>query len=302
MTDKFLQFPVIDPIIFSIGPVSLRWYGTMYLIGFLAAMFMANKAADRSNGLWTREQVSDLLFYAFLGVILGGRVGYVLFYQFEYFISDPLYLLEIWQGGMSFHGGFLGVILAAFIFARKTNKSFLAVGDFVVPLVPIGLGMGRLGNFINSELWGRQTDVPWAMVFPTDPLQVPRHPSQLYEFALEGVVLFIIMLVIIRKPRSLGLATGSFFIGYGVFRSFVEFFREPDAHLGLYFSFISKGQILSIPMILIGMFIIYWGYNQQQKLAINNSDKMPKASDKPAGKSASSSSKKANKKIVKGNS
>ena len=293
MTDKFLQFPVIDPIIFSIGPVSLRWYGTMYLIGFLAAMFMANKAADRSNGLWTRDQVSDLLFYSFLGVILGGRVGYVLFYQFEYFLSDPLYLFEIWQGGMSFHGGFLGVILAAFIFARKTNKSFLAVGDFVVPLVPIGLGMGRLGNFINSELWGRQTDVPWAMVFPTDPLQVPRHPSQLYEFFLEGVVLLIIMLVIIRKPRSLGLATGSFFIGYGVFRSFVEFFREPDAHLGLYFTFISKGQILSIPMILVGILIIYLGHLSQQKSAISQGSKT---------QGSNSQGKKPNKNSVKGNS
>ena len=268
MTTQFLQFPVIDPVIFSVGPVSLRWYGTMYLIGFLAAMFMANKAADRSNGLWTREQVSDLLFYSFLGVILGGRVGYVLFYQFDYFLTDPLYLLQIWQGGMSFHGGLLGVILAVFIFARKTQKSFLVVGDFVAPLVPIGLGMGRLGNFINAELWGRQTDVPWAMIFPTDPLQVPRHASQLYEFFLEGVVLFIILYVVTRKPRSLGLAAGTFLIGYGVFRSFVEFFREPDAHLGLYFSFISKGQILSIPMILIGLFIIYWGYNQQQKSAI----------------------------------
>ncbi len=293
MTDKFLQFPVIDPIIFSIGPVSLRWYGTMYLIGFLAAMFMANKAADRSNGLWTRDQVSDLLFYSFLGVILGGRVGYVLFYQFEYFLSDPLYLFEIWQGGMSFHGGFLGVIFAAFIFARKTKKSFLAVGDFVVPLVPIGLGMGRLGNFINSELWGRQTDVPWAMVFPTDPLQVPRHPSQLYEFFLEGVVLLIIMLVIIRKPRSLGLATGSFFIGYGVFRSFVEFFREPDAHLGLYFTFISKGQILSIPMILVGILIIYLGHLSQQKSAISQGSKT---------QNSDSQGKKSNKKSVKGNS
>ena len=290
MTDKFLQFPVIDPIIFSIGPVSLRWYGTMYLIGFLAAMFMANKAADRSNGLWTREQVSDLLFYGFLGVILGGRVGYVLFYQFEYFLSDPLYLLEIWQGGMSFHGGLLGVTLAVLIFARKTNKSFLTVGDFIVPLVPIGLGMGRLGNFINAELWGRQTDVPWAMVFPTDALQVPRHPSQLYEFFLEGVVLFIILYVVTRKPRSLGLASGTFLIGYGIFRSIVEFFREPDAHLGLYFSFISKGQILSIPMILIGLFIIYWGYNQQQKSAINASKKMTKASQESVSKSAKGNS------------
>ncbi|HCM47148.1 MAG TPA: prolipoprotein diacylglyceryl transferase [Colwellia sp.] len=296
MTDNFLQFPVIDPIIFSIGPVSLRWYGTMYLIGFLAAMFMANKAADRSNGAWTRDQVSDLLFYGFLGVILGGRVGYVLFYQFEYFLSDPLYLFEIWQGGMSFHGGFLGVVLAVFIFARKTNKSFLSVGDFVVPLVPIGLGMGRLGNFINSELWGRQTDVPWAMVFPTDPLQVPRHPSQLYEFALEGAVLFAILYIISRKTRSLGLASGVFLIGYGVFRSIVEFFREPDAHLGLYFSFISKGQILSIPMILAGILIIYLGYLSQQKSAIAQ---VHSAQDK---KPQLASNKKANKKSVKGNS
>jgi len=295
MTDKFLQFPVIDPIIFSIGPVSLRWYGTMYLIGFLAAMFMANKAADRSDGLWTRDQVSDLLFYGFLGVILGGRVGYVLFYQFEYFLSDPLYLFEIWQGGMSFHGGLLGVILAIFIFARKTKKNFLEVGDFVAPLVPIGLGMGRLGNFINAELWGRQTDVSWAMVFPTDPLQVPRHPSQLYEFALEGVVLFAILYIISRKTRSLGLASGAFLIGYGIFRSIVEFFREPDAHLGLYFSFISKGQILSIPMILVGILIIYLGYLSQQKAAIASSKKTGNSSIK-------SSQKKSANKVMKGNS
>ncbi|GAA6171101.1 prolipoprotein diacylglyceryl transferase [Colwellia sp. KU-HH00111] len=270
MTEQFLQFPVIDPIIFSIGPVALRWYGMMYLIGFIAAMFIANKAADKSGGLWTREQVSDLLFYSFLGVVLGGRVGYVLFYQWEYFLADPLYLFQIWQGGMSFHGGLLGVTAAVFIFARKANKSFLSVGDFVVPLVPIGLGMGRLGNFINAELWGRQTDVPWAMVFPTDSLQLPRHPSQLYEFFLEGVVLFIILYFVTRKPRSLGLASGIFLIGYGVFRSIVEFYREPDAHLGLYFSFISKGQILSIPMILAGIFIIYIGYVIQEKSAISN--------------------------------
>ncbi|MDX2368947.1 MAG: prolipoprotein diacylglyceryl transferase [Colwellia sp.] len=268
MTEQFLQFPVIDPIIFSIGPVALRWYGMMYLIGFLVAMFLANRAADKSVGEWTRDQVSDLLFYSFLGVILGGRIGYVFFYQWDYFLADPLYLFQIWQGGMSFHGGLLGVITAVFIFSRKTNKSFLTVGDFVVPLVPVGLGMGRLGNFINAELWGRQTDVPWAMVFPTDALQLPRHPSQLYEFFLEGVVLFAILYAVTRKPRSLGLASGTFLIGYGVFRSIVEFFREPDAHLGLYFSFISKGQILSIPMILAGLLIIYVGYLSQQKSAI----------------------------------
>lgn len=268
MTDQFLQFPVIDPIIFSIGPVVLRWYGMMYLIGFLGAMYLANKAADKSGGEWTRDQVSDLLFYGFLGVILGGRIGYVLFYQWEYFLADPLYLFQIWQGGMSFHGGLLGVILAVYIFSRKANKSFLRVGDFVAPLVPIGLGMGRLGNFINAELWGRQTDVSWAMVFPTDSLQLPRHPSQLYEFFLEGVVLFFILYMITRKPRSLGLASGTFLIGYGVFRTIVEFFREPDAHLGLYFSFISKGQILSIPMILLGVLVIYLGYLSQEKSAI----------------------------------
>lgn len=270
MTEQFLQFPVIDPIIFSIGPVALRWYGMMYLIGFLGAMFIANKAADKSGGEWTRDQVSDLLFYGFLGVILGGRIGYVFFYQFDYFLAEPLYLFKIWAGGMSFHGGLLGVIAAVYIFARKTNKSFLRVGDFVVPLVPIGLGMGRLGNFINAELWGRQTDVPWAMVFPTDSLQLPRHPSQLYEFFLEGVVLFAILTVVTRKPRSLGLASGIFLIGYGVFRTIIEFFREPDAHLGLYFSFISKGQILSIPMILAGMLIIYIGYLSQEKSTIIN--------------------------------
>lgn len=268
MTEQFLQFPIIDPIIFSIGPVALRWYGMMYLIGFVGAMLIANKAADKSGGEWTRDQVSDLLFYGFLGVILGGRIGYVLFYQFDYFLAEPLYLFKIWTGGMSFHGGLLGVITAIYLFSRKTNKSFLRVGDFVAPLVPIGLGMGRLGNFINAELWGRQTDVPWAMIFPTDPLQLPRHPSQLYEFFLEGVVLFAILFFITRKPRNLGLASGIFLIGYGVFRTIIEFFREPDAHLGLYFSFISKGQILSIPMVLGGILIIYLGYLSQQKSAI----------------------------------
>jgi len=283
MTEQFLQFPIIDPIIFSIGPVALRWYGMMYLIGFLAAMFIANKAADNSKGVWTRDQVSDLLFYSFLGVILGGRVGYVLFYQFDYFLADPLYLFQIWQGGMSFHGGLIGVIAAIFIFARKSNKSFLSVGDFVAPLVPIGLGTGRLGNFINAELWGRQTDVPWAMVFPTDSLQVPRHPSQLYEFFLEGVVLFAILYVITRKPRSLGLASGAFLIGYGIFRTIVEFFREPDAHLGLYFSFISKGQILSLPMILVGMLVIYLGYLSQEKSAITSTKVSGTAKTKARG-------------------
>lgn len=263
MTTQYLQFPNIDPVIFSIGPLAIRWYGLMYLIGFIAAMYLANKAADRSEGLWTREQVSDLLFYGFLGVILGGRVGYVLFYQFDLFVADPLYLFKIWQGGMSFHGGLLGVITAIFIFARKEGKHFLAVGDFVAPLVPIGLGMGRLGNFINSELWGRPTDVPWAVVFPTDPDQLPRHPSQLYEFALEGVVLFYVLYFLSKKKQPMGLLSGLFLIGYGIFRMFVELFREPDDHLGFFFEYISMGQILSLPMVIVGLFIIIYGSNRQ---------------------------------------
>lgn len=268
MSSNFLQFPEIDPIIVSIGPLALRWYGLMYLIGFVAALYLANRAADNSKGVWSREQVSDLLFYGFLGVVLGGRVGYVLFYQFDYFIAQPSYLFKIWEGGMSFHGGLLGVITAIFLYARKINLPFLAVGDFVAPLVPIGLGMGRIGNFINAELWGRQTDVPWAFVFPTDSLQVPRHPSQLYEFFLEGVVLFAVLYWLTRKPRNLGVASGTFLIGYGLFRMIVEFFREPDQHLGLYYSFISMGQLLSLPMVIAGILVIYWGYVQQAKQPI----------------------------------
>ena len=273
MSSEFIQFPAIDPVIFSVGPVAIRWYGLMYLIGFVAAMFIANRAADNSKGEWTRDQVSDLLFYGFLGVILGGRLGYVFFYQFEYLLVEPLYLFKIWEGGMSFHGGLLGVITAIFLFARKTNKRFLAVGDFVAPLVPIGLGMGRIGNFINAELWGRQTDMPWGVIFPNDPLAVPRHPSQLYEFALEGVVLFAILYWIVRKPRTLGLASGAFLIGYGIFRTFIEFFREPDAHLGFIFANITQGQILSFPMILTGVAIILIGRNMQAKAAIAGASK-----------------------------
>ena len=269
MSSQFIQFPQIDPVIFSLGPLAVRWYGLMYLLGFIAALFIANRAADRSQGLWTRDQVSDLLFYGFLGVVLGGRVGYVFFYQFDFFLSDPFYLFKIWEGGMSFHGGLLGVITALFLFAKKTNKQFLAVGDFVAPLIPIGLGLGRIGNFLNAELWGRETDVPWAVIFPNDPLGLPRHPSQLYEFALEGVVLFAILFWMMRKPRALGLASGTFLIGYGIFRIIVEFFREPDAHLGFIFSYISMGQILSLPMVIAGIAIILIGANLQSKAKVN---------------------------------
>ncbi|QDP02052.1 prolipoprotein diacylglyceryl transferase [Thalassotalea sp. PS06] len=253
-----IQLPEINQVIVEFGGVALRWYGMMYLVGFVLALLIANKAADRSNGLWTRDQVGDLLFYGFLGVIIGGRVGYVFFYQWDHFVSDPLYLIEIWQGGMSFHGGLIGVILAIVFFAREENKKFLEVGDFVAPLVPLGLGAGRIGNFINAELWGRETDVPWAMIFPNDPEQLPRHPSQLYEFFLEGVVLFAIIYLVCKKPRPTGLASGLFLAGYGLFRMFIEFFREPDAHLGFVLSQLSMGQLLSLPMVVVGIGLIIW--------------------------------------------
>ncbi|XOV81036.1 MAG: prolipoprotein diacylglyceryl transferase [Aestuariibacter sp.] len=261
MADSFITFPDIDPIIFSIGPVSLRWYGLMYLIGFVAAFWLANKRLDRTD--WTKDQLSDLLFFGFLGVILGGRIGYVLFYQFDLFLSDPLYLLKIWTGGMSFHGGLLGVIVAMFWFARKQKTTLMQVGDFVAPLVPIGLGAGRIGNFINAELWGRTTDVPWAIIFPNAG-PAPRHPSQLYEFFLEGLVLFIILWWYSRIPRPVGAVSGLFLAGYGAFRFIVEYFRQPDAHLdNIYGGMMSQGQMLSLPMFLIGVVMIYRSYKKQ---------------------------------------
>ncbi|NAX16481.1 MULTISPECIES: prolipoprotein diacylglyceryl transferase [unclassified Vibrio] len=265
MSQGFIQFPNIDPVLIAIGPISIRWYGLMYLVGFVFAMWLANRRADKPNSGWTREQVSDLLFAGFLGVVIGGRVGYVLFYNFDLFLQDPLYFFKVWTGGMSFHGGLLGVISAMFWYARKNNRTFFGVADFVAPLVPFGLGMGRLGNFMNSELWGRVTDVPWAIIFPNGgPL--PRHPSQLYEFFLEGIVLFIILNLFIRKNRPIGSVSGLFLIGYGTFRFLVEYVREPDAQLGLFAGFISMGQILSLPMIIVGALMMVWAYKVNHKV------------------------------------
>lgn len=269
MNDSYFVLPIIDPAIFTIGPISLRWYGLMYLIGFVGAFWLANKRLSRTN--WTKEQLSDMLFWGFLGVILGGRIGYVFFYQFPTFMEDPVYLFKIWTGGMSFHGGLIGVICALWIFARKTQSHFLTVGDFVAPLVPLGLGAGRIGNFINAELWGRTSDVPWAMIFHTDPQGLPRHPSQLYEFALEGIALFLILWFFSSKPRPRGAVSGLFLLGYGSFRFIIEYFREPDKHLGLYHDFISRGQILSLPMIMGGLALIIWAY--QTKAGLESSPK-----------------------------
>ncbi len=259
--DGYWVFSQIDPVAFSLGPLSVRWYGLMYLFGFAFAMWLAGRRADAPNSGWTRNEVSDLLFYGFLGVILGGRIGYVLFYNFDLFLADPTYLFKIWTGGMSFHGGLIGVITAMIWFAHKTQRHFFTVADFVAPLIPFGLGVGRIGNFMNGELWGRVTDVPWAIIFPEAGPE-PRHPSQLYQFALEGVVLFIILNLFWRKLPPRGAISGMFLLFYGLFRFLVEFVRQPDSQLGLYFNEISMGQILSTPMIVAGALMVWAAYKQ----------------------------------------
>ncbi len=259
-------FPAIDPVIVSLGPVAIRWYGLMYLIGLAFAYFLAMREVKANRSPFSEQQVSDLIFYGFMGAVLGGRIGYVFFYQFDLFLKDPLYLFQIQQGGMSFHGGLLGVIFVLVLFARKTKLTLFQIGDFVAPLVPIGLGAGRFGNFLNGELWGRTTDVPWGIVFPgAGPL--PRHPSQLYEFVLEGIVLFIIVFWYTRSKRAVGSAGGLFLLGYGCFRFIVEYFRQPDDHLGLLTLGMSMGQWLSLPMVFAGAAIMILAFRLDSKKA-----------------------------------
>lgn len=259
-----LTHPNIDPVAFSLGPLSVHWYGIMYLIGFAAAWGLALKRAQRPDSPVQRKQVDDLIFYSALGVVLGGRAGYVLFYNFDKFLADPLWLLRVWEGGMSFHGGLLGVILAMVLYARYLQVRLGALLDFVAPLVPIGLGMGRIGNFIGQELWGRASDVPWAMVFPRDPEGLARHPSQLYQAGLEGLALFVILYVYSRQPRPPWSVGGLFLACYGSFRFFVEFFRAPDSHIGFdAFGWMTRGQLLSLPMILVGLGLMVMAYRQQ---------------------------------------
>jgi phosphatidylglycerol:prolipoprotein diacylglycerol transferase len=257
-----INYPNIDPVALSLGPIKVHWYGLMYLIGFAGGWWLGRLRAKRPLSDWRPEQADDLVFYCALGVILGGRLGYVLFYGFDHLVADPASIFKIWQGGMSFHGGLLGVLVAMGIYARKTGKSFFQVTDFIAPVVPIGLGAGRIGNFINGELWGKTTDLPWGMIFP-DPRagDLPRHPSQLYEVALEGVALFLILWLFSSRSRPTMAVSGLFLICYGLFRFAVEFVRVPDPQLGyLALGWVTMGQILSLPMIMIGIILLGWAY------------------------------------------
>ena len=254
-----LIYPHINPVALQIGWFKIHWYGLMYLVGFLAAWRLALwRAKTQTN--WTKKSIDDLFFYCALGVILGGRVGYLLFYQWSSFLQDPWRLFRTWEGGMSFHGGLLGVIIAMGLFGYRYRMNFLKIADFVAPLVPIGLATGRFGNFINGEVWGRITDVPWAMIFPlAGPL--PRHPSQLYECLGEGVFLFILLWCYSAKPRPRGSIAGLFLLVYAIVRFGLEFLREPDRHLGfIAFGWLSMGQLLCLPMLIVGVSLIVCAY------------------------------------------
>lgn len=258
-----LPFPEIDPVALALGPLKIRWYALTYITGFAAAWWLGYRRADKPGSLWSRVQVADLITNGMLGVILGGRIGYVLFYDFADFLANPVMLFQLWNGGMSFHGGFLGVVIAVSLYARSIGKSIYEVLDFTAPLVPIGLGAGRIGNFINGELWGRTTDVPWAMIFPGDRLQLPRHPSQLYQFLGEGVLLFILLWWYSSRPRPRFAVAGMFALGYGCVRFVVEFFRQPDASLNFVaFNWMTRGQELSLPMIVAGGAVLVLAYTQ----------------------------------------
>ncbi len=269
-----LVHPQFDPVAFQLGPVAVRWYGLMYLLAFVLFVVLG-KIRARRNLLtgWHPRDVDDMLFYGVFGVILGGRLGYVLFYKPLYYVAHPLEILQVWSGGMSFHGGFLGVLAALWLFARSRDKRFLDVTDFVAPLVPLGLAAGRLGNFINGELVGRVTDVPWAMVFPqVDGL--PRHPSQLYQFGLEGVLLFLLLWWYAGRTRPMGAVSAMFLIGYGAFRFIAEFAREPDNFLGFLAGGLTMGQWLSLPMMAAGVVMLVWSFRRAGKAEPTVIDRM----------------------------
>ena len=270
-----MHYPDIDPIIFALGPLAIRWYGLSYLAGFAAVWWLGKRRAQSHGGGWNDTQISDLVFFGAMGAVLGGRVGYVLFYNFSTFLNDPMYLLRIWEGGMSFHGGLLGVILSIGLFARKTQRPIIQVTDFLAPLTPIGLGLGRLANFINAELPGRTTDAWSGLIYPCEAVTslnpmcvgqweaVARHPSPLYQAFGEGLLLFILLWLVSAKPKPAGFVSGVFLLGYGVIRFSTEWFRSPDSHIGfIAFEWLTMGQLLSIPMMIAGILFILWSRHQ----------------------------------------
>jgi len=274
-----IDYPSIDPVIFELGPLKVHWYGLMYLLAFVSAWWLGRKRV-LTTSLITEEQVDDLIFYGAMGVVLGGRIGSVLFYNFESFLDNPLYLFKIWEGGMSFHGGFLGVLVAMELYRRKLGCSFFQLTDFIAPLVPIGLGAGRMGNFINGELWGGPSDLPWAMKLSCDiypahsysdfagPLcSVARHPSMLYELLLEGVILFMLLWIFSAKQRPVMAVSGLFLVCYGGFRSLVETIRLPDSHIGYLFEtqWLTMGMLLSLPMLVIGALFMVVAYKREKE-------------------------------------
>jgi phosphatidylglycerol:prolipoprotein diacylglycerol transferase len=258
-------YPTINPVAFHIGSWPVYWYGLMYLVGFLGGWGVLSWRLRTSPRGFSQEQLSDIVFFSALGAIIGGRLGYMFFYNGSALLANPFLIFQTWKGGMSFHGGLLGVLVALVLCARKTKKPFLALTDLIAPAVPIGLGAGRIGNFINGELWGRATTVPWAMIFPNGG-PIPRHPSQLYEFGMEGVLLFIILWTYSWKPKPLGAVSGMFALCYGIFRCIAEFFREPDVQIGyLAFGWLTEGQLLSVPLILIGIILLIFAYRGKKR-------------------------------------
>jgi phosphatidylglycerol---prolipoprotein diacylglyceryl transferase len=262
-----LMYPHIDPVALRLGPLAIHWYGITYLVAFGLFLLLALRrlhhepfASVKGPGAWSRKDIEDMLFFGVLGVVIGGRLGYCLFYKPGYYLSHPLEIFFVWQGGMSFHGGMLGVIVSQVLFARSRDKPFWQVMDFAAPCVPLGLAAGRVGNFINGELWGRAADpsLPWAMVFPQSGSMIPRHPSQVYQFLLEGVLLFVILWLYGRLPRKPAQVSAVFLMGYGLLRFIAEYFREPDTHLGLLSLGLSMGQWLCIPMMLAGLLLWLW--------------------------------------------
>jgi len=261
-----LAYPQIDPVAVALGPINVHWYGLSYLTGLAFAWWLAARRASQPGAVIARNQVDDLIFFSAMGVVLGGRFGYVLFYGMDRLLEDPLWGLRVWEGGMSFHGGMLGVIFANWLYARAHKLNFARLLDFVAPLAPIGLGLGRLGNFVGQELWGRPSNVAWAMIFPNDPLQLPRHPSQLYQLALEGVLLFLVLYIYSSKPRPRLAVGGLFVLGYGCLRFFAEFFRQPDTHIGFdVLGWMTRGQLLCLPMIALGLYVLYNAYHSQPR-------------------------------------